>query len=98
MAGYFISEVIMEGSVMRKLAEALDDVGFVIKSIEEEKHGTYDRPNTGEIYTGQIIIKIRSRKDEEAEAEAARLRKEKERIIAAGAAALGKPENDETPF
>ena len=86
----------MEGSVMRRLAEAMDDVGFVIKSIEEEKFGSYDRPVTGEIYTGEIIIKIRSRKDEEADAEKAWLRKDRRKALV-----IPPPEavkNEEQPF
>jgi hypothetical protein len=66
----------MEGSVMRKLAEALGDAGFVIKKIEEEAYGQYDRPPSGEKYTGEIIIKIRPVKDEEADAERLRAWKE----------------------
>jgi hypothetical protein len=38
---------------MQKLAEALGDVVFVIKKIEAEASGQYDRPSSGE-----IIIKI----------------------------------------
>jgi hypothetical protein len=69
----------MEGSIMRKLADALGDVGFVIKKIEEKSYGQYDRPSSGEKYTGEIIVKIRPIKDEEAEAEKIRAQKEKER-------------------
>jgi hypothetical protein len=74
----------MEGSVMRKLAEALGDAGFVIKKIEEETYGYYDRPGTGERYTGEIILKIRPVTDEEADIEKIRVRKEEEK-------AKGKP-------
>jgi hypothetical protein len=69
----------MEGYVMRKLADALGDVGFVIKRIEEEAYGQYDRPLSGEKYTGEIIIRIRPAKDEDADVEKLRSRKEKER-------------------
>jgi hypothetical protein len=69
----------MEGSVMQKLAEALDDVGFVIKRIEEIAYDQYDRPPSGEKYTGEIIIKIRPIKDEEADIEKIRVRKEEEK-------------------
>jgi hypothetical protein len=69
----------MEGSVMRKLAEALDDVGFVIKKIEEEPYDNFNRPSSGEKYTGEIIIKIRSVKDEEADNEKLQVRKEEEK-------------------
>jgi hypothetical protein len=72
-------EVQMDGSVMRKLADALGDVGFVIKRIEEEAYGSYERPPGGEKYTGEIIIKIRPAKDEEADVEKLRARKEKEK-------------------
>jgi hypothetical protein len=76
--------LLMEGSVMRKLAEALDDIGFVIKKIEEEAYGQYDRPFSGEKYTGEIIVKIRPMKDEEVDIEKMRVRKEEEK-------AKGKP-------
>jgi hypothetical protein len=69
----------MEGSVMRKLAEALDDVGFVIKKIEEEAYSQYDRSSSGKKYTGEIIIKIRPVKDEEADIEKIRVQKEEEK-------------------
>jgi hypothetical protein len=75
-------EGIMEGSTMRKLAEALDGVGFVVKKIEEETFSSYDRPATGEKYTGEIIIKIRPAKDEEADLEKARARKLAEKALA----------------
>lgn len=69
----------MEGSVMRKLAEALGDVGFVIKKIEEETYDQYDRPSSGEKYTGEIVVKIRPMKDEEADIEKFRVREEEEK-------------------
>jgi hypothetical protein len=69
----------MEGSVMRKLADALSDVGFVIKRIEEESYGPYDRPSGEGKYTGEITIKIRPVKDEEDDAEKLRARKEEEK-------------------
>jgi hypothetical protein len=69
----------MEGSVMRKLAGALDDVGFVIKKIEEEPYDNYNRPPSREKYTGEIIIKIRPVKDEEADIEKIRAWKEEEK-------------------
>jgi hypothetical protein len=68
----------MEGSLMRKLADALGDVGFVIKKIEEESYGRFDRPDSGEKYTGEIIIKIRPMKDEEADVEKLRVREKAE--------------------
>jgi hypothetical protein len=58
----------MEGSLMLRLANALDDVGFVIKKMEEETYSRFERPDSDETYTGEIIIKIRPRKDEDAEA------------------------------
>jgi hypothetical protein len=69
----------MKGSVMRKLADALEDVGFVIERLEEEPYGQYDRPSSGEKYTGEIIIKIRPIKDEEADADKIRVQKEEEK-------------------
>jgi hypothetical protein len=66
----------MEGSVLEKLAGALGTVGFVIKKIEEEAYGQYERTLNGERYTGEIIIKIRPVEDEEADAERLRVRKE----------------------
>jgi hypothetical protein len=69
----------MEGATMRKLADALSDVGFVIKRIEEESYGQYDKPSSGEKYTGEITIKIRTVKDEEADVEKIRARKEAEK-------------------
>jgi hypothetical protein len=58
----------MEMALMQKIADAIGDNGFVIKKIEEETYGYYDRPKTGERYTGEIILKIRPITDEEAEA------------------------------
>jgi hypothetical protein len=69
----------MEGSVMRRLAEALGDVGFVIKRIEEEAYSHYNRPSSGEKYTGEIVIKVRPVKDEEADAEKVRAWEEGEK-------------------
>jgi hypothetical protein len=54
---------------MNKLANSLEDAGYIIKEIKEESYGQFDRPSSGEKYTGEIILKIRSAKDEEAEAE-----------------------------
>jgi hypothetical protein len=69
----------MEGSVMRKLSDALGDVGFTIKRIEEEAYGQFDRPLNGEKYTGEIIIRIRPTKDEEADAEKRRAQEKAKR-------------------
>ena len=86
----------MEGSVMRKLADALGDVGFVIKRIEEEAYSQYDRPLSGEKYTGEIIIKIRPTKDEDADVEKNRSRKEAERTRSKPPAPMADGEG--TPF
>ena len=69
----------MTALVMQKLADALGKEGFIVKKIEEEEYTPYNRPSSGEKYTGQILIKVRSADEEEAEAEAAWLRKAKER-------------------
>jgi hypothetical protein len=58
----------MEGLAIQKLANALDGVGFTIKRIEEESYSRYERPPSGEKYTGEIIIRIRPLKDEKADA------------------------------
>jgi hypothetical protein len=58
----------MEMALMQRIADAIGDNGFVIKKIEEETYGYYDRPKTGERYTGEIILKIRPIEEEEAEA------------------------------
>jgi hypothetical protein len=68
----------MTAVVMQKLANVLANEGFVIKKIEDEEYGSFDRQENGEKYTGAIILKVRPIEDEEAEAEKARLRKEKE--------------------
>jgi hypothetical protein len=86
----------MEGSAMQKLVAALFNEGFIVKKIEDEQKSSFDRTEIGEKYTGRIIIVVRPAEDEEAEA--ARLRKEKEREFAKGAAAPGKPGNEEAPF
>jgi hypothetical protein len=88
----------MEGSVMRKLAEALDDVGFVIKRIEEEAYGQYDRPSSGEKYTGEIIIRIRPVKDEEADIEKIRTRKDEEKKAKSKPLALVTAPEEEAQF
>jgi hypothetical protein len=54
---------------MKKLANSLEDAGYIIKEIREEPYGQFDRPPSGEKYTGEIILKIRSVRDEEAEAD-----------------------------
>ena len=69
----------MTALVMQRLAEALAKEGFIIKKIEDEEHSSFSRPNNGEKYTGEIILKIRPADEEEAEAEMAKLRKAKER-------------------
>jgi hypothetical protein len=85
----------MTGTVMRKLADALEDVGYVIKSIEEETYSWTDRPATGEKYTGQICLKIRSAKEEDADAEKKRLREEAGKAAPVVVSAL---ENEEVKF
>jgi hypothetical protein len=87
----------MTALVMKKLALALLNEGFVVKKIEEEQK-SFDRPVNGEKYTGQIIIVIRPVDDEEAEAKAARLRKEKERGSASGIITPGEPKNEGVEF
>jgi hypothetical protein len=74
----------MEGSVIRKLTDALGDAGFVIKKIEEESYSRFERPFSGEKYTGEIIIRIRPAKDEEADIEKIRAREEAERPLVIG--------------
>ncbi len=74
----------MTALVMQKLATALLNEGFVVKKIEDEQLSSFDKPQNGEKYTGQIIIVARPVDDEEAETEAARLRKEKEKEFARG--------------
>ena len=68
----------MQALVMQKLADALGKEGFVIKKIEDAEIPSFSKPDTGEKYTGEIILRIRPVDEEEAEAEKARLRKEKE--------------------
>jgi hypothetical protein len=72
----------MDGVRIQKLAEAVRDAGFVLKKFEEETYGHFDRPDSGERYTGELIIKIRPVEQEEYEQELvlARIRKERERI------------------
>jgi hypothetical protein len=74
----------MTAVVMQKLANVLANEGFVIKKIEDEAYGSFDKQENGEKYTGQIIITVRPVDDEEAEAEKKRLRKEKEWANAKG--------------
>ena len=69
----------MTALVMQKLATALLNEGFVVKKIEDETVGSFDRKDNGEKYTGQLILTIRPVDEEEAEAEAAQLRKAGER-------------------
>jgi len=76
----------MTAIVMRKLADALLNEGYVVKKMEDETAGFHE-----DKYTGRIIITVRPVEDEEADAEATRLRKEKEREAA-------KPENEEVKF
>jgi hypothetical protein len=66
----------MEGAVMQKLADALGGAGFAVKKIEEETYSRFERPDAGEKYTGEIILKIRPIKDEEADAEKPAARQE----------------------
>ena len=73
--------VFMTAEIMQNLADGLKSAGFVIKKIEEEIYGSFDKSPNGEKYTGELSIRIRSIEDEEAEAEAVRLRKEKEREV-----------------
>jgi hypothetical protein len=90
----------MTALVMQKLATVLFNEGFVVKKIEDEQKSSFDRPENGEKYTGQIIIIVRPVDDEEAEAEAARLRKEKEKGIAKGIVVTtpGRPDLGEISF
>jgi hypothetical protein len=88
----------MTALVMRKLATALFNEGFIVKKIEDEQKSSFDRSENGEKYTGQIIIVVRPSDDEEAEAEAAQLRKEKEKGFAKGIATPGRPNHGEVPF
>jgi hypothetical protein len=88
----------MEGSTMRKLGDALSDVGFVIKKIEEETYSQYDRPSSGEKYAGEIILKIRPVKDEEADFEKARALKEKEKAKEKAESAPTSASTTEEPF
>ncbi|MDR0472344.1 MAG: hypothetical protein LBH43_01540 [Treponema sp.] len=87
----------MTALIMQKLATVLLNEGFVVKKIEDEQIGSFDRRDNGEKYTGQIIIVARPVDEEEAEAEAARLRKKKEKEIAQGTTP-GKSENKEVGF
>jgi hypothetical protein len=73
----------MTGAVMKKLAEALDEVGYVIKDIKDEEYSGYGQPASGERYTGLMVLRIRPAEEEEADAEKLRARKEAEK--AAGA-------------
>jgi hypothetical protein len=82
----------MEGLVMRKLAEAVRSVGFVVKKIEEETYDSFNRPPNGEKYTGEIIIKIRPVEAEEDEQKQFQARKEKERNM------NKPPASEEDPF
>jgi hypothetical protein len=86
----------MTGNVMRKLADALGEVGFVIKDIRDEEYGQYQMPASGEKYTGLLFLKIRPAEDENADIEKARLRKEAEKAAAKPAEAVAKTE--EVPF
>ena len=63
----------MTAMAMQKLATVLLNEGYVVKKIEDEMSGFYEK------YTGRIIITIRSVEEEEADAEDARFRKERER-------------------
>jgi hypothetical protein len=54
----------MEGSVMRKLAGALGDVGFVIKKIEEEAYGQFDRPPSTEKRSRGTLTRRRRQEDD----------------------------------
>jgi len=78
----------MTALVMQRLAEVLLKEGFVVKKIEDEQSGFYEK------YTGRIIITVRPVDEEEADAEAARLRREKEK----GDATQSNPEKKEVPF
>jgi hypothetical protein len=69
----------MKGTVMWKLADAIEGVGYTIKDIKEEEYAQYSRPPSGEKYTGLLIIKIRPLKDEEADEEEIRIRNETEK-------------------
>jgi hypothetical protein len=53
---------------MKKLANSIEDVGYIIKEIKEESYTQYDMPSSGKKYTGELILKIRSMEDEKAEA------------------------------
>ena len=67
----------MTAFIMQSLTGAVNAAGFVVKKIEDEVYGSFDKPSSGEKYTGEIIIKVRPIADEEAELEGIRVRKEK---------------------
>jgi hypothetical protein len=82
---------------IQKLTEAVREAGFVLKKWEEETYGHFDRPYSGERYTGELIIKIRPVELEEYEQELAlaRIRKEREKNSPSPPAA---GEQEEHPF
>jgi hypothetical protein len=70
----------MQGTEMKKVAEAMEGIGYIVKELKEEEYSQYDRPVSGEKYTGLFLLKIRTVADEQADAERKRLRIEQERM------------------
>jgi hypothetical protein len=87
----------MDGVRIQKLADAVRDAGFVLKKWEEETYGHFDRPDSGERYTGELIIKLRPVEQEEYEQELvlARIKREREKNRPSPPAA---GEQEEHPF
>jgi hypothetical protein len=68
----------MDGSTMKKLADALGGAGFVIKKIEDDVYSSFDKQEDGVKYNGEFTVKIRPISEEEIEQEKIQARKKAE--------------------
>jgi hypothetical protein len=68
----------MKGDEMKRLYDAMEAIGYSVKKVEMETYEYFDKPKTGEKYTGEFYVKLRP-----LSAEIAELQKANE-VLAAG--------------